>query len=59
VATSIALVWIRRDLRLHDHPALSIALAEHDHVVPVFILDPGCSRAGFPPLPARPSSTAA
>ena len=34
-----ALVWFRRDLRLHDHPALTAALAEHEHVVPVFCLD--------------------
>ena len=34
-----ALVWFRRDLRLHDHPALSAALAEHKHVMPVFCLD--------------------
>src|SRR4051794_16731697 len=34
-----ALVWFRRDLRLHDHPALHDALAAHDEVVPVFCLD--------------------
>ena len=34
-----ALVWFRRDLRVHDHPALRAALAEHDRVVPVFCLD--------------------
>lgn len=34
-----ALVWFRRDLRLHDHPALIAALDEHDFVVPVFCLD--------------------
>lgn len=34
-----ALVWFRRDLRLHDHPALIAALASHDEVVPVFCLD--------------------
>jgi len=34
-----ALVWFRRDLRLHDHPALFEALAEHDRVIPVFCLD--------------------
>lgn len=31
--------WIRRDLRLHDNPALTTALARGD-MVPVFILDP-------------------
>jgi deoxyribodipyrimidine photo-lyase len=35
-----ALLWLRRDLRLHDHPALHQALAAAEHVVPVFCLDP-------------------
>ena len=34
-----ALVWFRRDLRLHDHPALCAALEAHAEVVPVFCLD--------------------
>src|SRR3954449_3556025 len=34
-----ALVWFRRDLRVHDHPALRAALATRDEVVPVFCLD--------------------
>jgi deoxyribodipyrimidine photo-lyase len=37
---STAIVWFRRDLRLHDHPALHRALHEHDRVVPVFVFDP-------------------
>jgi deoxyribodipyrimidine photo-lyase len=37
---STAIVWFRRDLRVHDHPALATAAAEHDHVVPVFVTDP-------------------
>jgi deoxyribodipyrimidine photo-lyase len=36
---STAIVWYRRDLRVHDHPALHTAVAEHDRVVPVFVLD--------------------
>lgn len=36
---STALVWLRRDLRLHDHPALRRATEEFDRVVPVFVLD--------------------
>jgi deoxyribodipyrimidine photo-lyase len=36
---SVAVVWLRRDLRLHDHPALTAALAAADAVVPVFVLD--------------------
>ena len=34
-----AIVWFRRDLRVHDHPALRAALAAHDEVVPFFCLD--------------------
>ena len=34
-----ALVWLRRDLRLHDHPALSAALERAGSVVPVFCID--------------------
>ena len=34
-----AILWFRRDLRLHDLPALHDALAEHERVVPVFCLD--------------------
>jgi len=37
---SAALAWFRRDLRLHDHPALSAAIAAAGRVVPVFVLDP-------------------
>lgn len=36
---STCLLWMRRDLRLHDHPALHRARAEFDVVVPVFVLD--------------------
>ena len=32
--------WIRRDLRLHDNPALTHAIERSDQVIPVFILDP-------------------
>lgn len=35
----VALLWFRRDLRLHDHPALCAALARHAEIVPVFCLD--------------------
>jgi deoxyribodipyrimidine photo-lyase len=34
-----AIVWFRRDLRVHDHPALRAALDSADDVVPVFCLD--------------------
>jgi deoxyribodipyrimidine photo-lyase len=36
---STAIVWFRRDLRLHDHPALATAVREHDCVVPLFVCD--------------------
>jgi deoxyribodipyrimidine photo-lyase len=41
----VALWWIRRDLRLHDAPALHAALRSAAAVVPVFILDPTLARA--------------
>jgi len=33
------LLWLRRDLRLHDHPALEAARHGADHLVPVFCFD--------------------
>ena len=36
---SSAIVWFRRDLRVHDHPALRAALDGSEAVVPVFCLD--------------------
>ena len=36
----VALLWLRRDLRVHDHPALLSALEAARAVVPVFVLDP-------------------
>ncbi|HEY7629264.1 MAG TPA: deoxyribodipyrimidine photo-lyase [Thermoleophilaceae bacterium] len=52
--SSTAIVWFRRDLRLHDHPPLRAALAEHDRVVPVFVLDRRLLEGRFP-SPARAS----
>jgi deoxyribodipyrimidine photo-lyase len=43
-----ALVWFRRDLRVHDHPSLTAAHRECDHVVPVFVLDPRLLQGRFP-----------
>ena len=37
---STAILWYRRDLRVHDHPGLHAALRAHECVVPVFVLDP-------------------
>lgn len=33
------IVWFRRDLRLHDQPALTAACAECDEVIPLFVFD--------------------
>jgi deoxyribodipyrimidine photo-lyase len=38
---SVAIVWLRRDLRIHDHPALRAALDGAERVVPVFCFDDG------------------
>jgi deoxyribodipyrimidine photo-lyase len=38
-APRTAVVWFRRDLRVHDHPALRHALAEADRVLPLFVVD--------------------
>ncbi len=41
MSPSTAIVWFRRDLRLHDHPALVAATRHADRVVPLFVVDPG------------------
>src|SRR3954447_3893714 len=43
-----ALVWFRRDLRVHDHPPLRAALDAHERVVPVFVLDECLTAGRFP-----------
>src|SRR5689334_2055621 len=50
-----AIVWFRRDLRVHDHPALTAAIESADVVVPLFVFDepllvgrwPSANRAWF------------
>ena len=42
-----AIVWFRRDLRVHDHPALAEACREFDRVVPLFVLDDRLLRGRF------------
>jgi deoxyribodipyrimidine photo-lyase len=37
--TDTAIVWFRRDLRVHDHPSLTAAARGAERVVPVFVLD--------------------
>ena len=46
--STTALVWFRRDLRVHDHPSLTAAHRECDRVVPVFVLDPRLLAGRFP-----------
>src|SRR5271163_2082920 len=38
--TSRAVVWFRRDLRLHDNPAWAAATARADRVTALYVLDP-------------------
>lgn len=45
-ATRTAIVWFRRDLRLHDHPAL-VAAASAERLVPLYVLDPGLLAGRF------------
>lgn len=40
-----SVVWFRRDLRLHDHPALTAAHADGDRIAPLFVIDE-CLQAG-------------
>jgi deoxyribodipyrimidine photo-lyase len=48
---SAALVWFRRDLRVHDHPALTTASREYEHVIPVFVFDPALLHGRFESAP--------
>jgi len=45
--TDTAIVWFRRDLRIHDHPALTGAARGAERVVPVFVLDDALLRGRF------------
>ncbi|WP_183101249.1 deoxyribodipyrimidine photo-lyase, partial [Nocardioides pelophilus] len=40
-----SILWLRRDLRLDDHPALAAA-ADDGPVLPLFVRDPRLARAG-------------
>lgn len=48
-----SVVWLRRDLRLDDNPALSAALAEDGEVVPLFVRDPALAGDGTADGPSR------
>jgi deoxyribodipyrimidine photo-lyase len=45
---TIAIVWFRRDLRVHDHPALTAAIADADAVVPLFVFDDALLHGRWP-----------
>jgi len=36
---TVSVVWFRRDLRVHDHPALARAIESGDRVAPLFVVD--------------------
>jgi deoxyribodipyrimidine photo-lyase len=48
---STALLWYRRDLRVTDHPALTLAAREFERVVPVFVLDDALLHGRFASAP--------
>ncbi|HEU5205034.1 MAG TPA: deoxyribodipyrimidine photo-lyase, partial [Candidatus Limnocylindrales bacterium] len=39
-AAAPTIVWFRRDLRIHDHPALVDSIGSGSPVVPLFVIDP-------------------
>ena len=41
------IIWFRRDLRLHDHPALTDAVACGRPVAPLFVIDPALLSGRF------------
>ncbi len=41
-----AVVWFRRDLRLHDLPVLTAALERAERVVPLFVFDDALLTSG-------------
>ena len=54
----VAIVWLRNDLRLHDHQALLAACSSDAHsVVPLFCLSPDLlqPRTDFPQLAGVPT----
>jgi deoxyribodipyrimidine photo-lyase len=38
--SDVTLLWFKKDLRLHDHPAFALAGAEGARVVPIYIVEP-------------------
>ena len=47
--TPRSILWFRRDLRLHDNPALNHAGRDRREVVPVFVIDPALVAASGAP----------
>ena len=45
---STAVLWFRRDLRLHDLPALHAATERFDRVLPLFVVDPAILHGRWP-----------
>ena len=50
---STAIVWFRRDLRVHDHPALTSALEAADEVIPLFVFDEPLLAGRWPSTAAK------
>ncbi|MFM8972415.1 MAG: cryptochrome/photolyase family protein [Actinomycetota bacterium] len=46
---TVGIVALTRDLRVHDHPALAAAVAEHDAVGVLFVVDERVAEVGFRP----------
>ncbi|MGC9370731.1 MAG: FAD-binding domain-containing protein [Paracoccaceae bacterium] len=38
---AVTILWFKRDLRLHDHPALAWAASGEGRVLPLYIVEPG------------------
>ncbi len=49
---AVNILWLRRDLRLADHPALQRAAAGGHDVVPLFVVDPALWAVAGPPRQA-------
>ena len=48
---SRALIWLRRDLRVHDNPALTVAHRSFDEIIPVFVIDRRLILGAYPSGP--------
>ncbi len=45
--SNITVVWFRRDLRVHDHPALTDAIRHGAPIAPLFVVDPALLSGRF------------